>query len=83
MGRAMADKKKSQHVVPHPDGGWSVKKGGSTRATRRFDTQEDAISYGREISKNQQAELYIHRRDGMIRKKNSYGNDPHPPEDKR
>lgn len=75
--------KKSQHVVPHPDGGWSVKRGGSERATRRFKTQKEAISYGRKISKRQGAEFYIHRRDGMIREKNSYGNDPRPPKDKR
>jgi hypothetical protein len=43
--------KTSQHVVPHPDGGWSVKKGGSIHATKRFETQKEAISYGRKISK--------------------------------
>lgn len=71
----------TQHVVPHPEGGWSVKKGGASHATRRFDTQREAISFGRKISKSQGSELYIHGRDGMIRKKASYGNDPHPPED--
>lgn len=70
--------KNSQHVVPHPDGGWSVKKGGSVHATRRFETQREAISYGRKVSKNQGTELYIHGRDGMVRSKDSFGNDPHP-----
>ena len=74
--------KKTQHVVRHPDGGWSVKKGGSAHATRRFKTQQEAIAYGKEVSKKQGAELYIHRRDGLIREKNSYGNDPLPPRDK-
>lgn len=73
--------KSTQHVVRHPDGGWSVKKGGSSRVTRRFNTQKEAISYAKEVSKNQGAELYIHRRDGLIREKNSYGNDPLPPRD--
>jgi Uncharacterized protein conserved in bacteria (DUF2188) len=70
--------KTSQHVVPHPDGGWSVKKGGSTHATRRFDTQKEAISYGRKVSKNQGTDLYIHGHDGMVRSKDSFGHDPHP-----
>jgi hypothetical protein len=73
--------KKTQHVVPHSDGGWSVKKGGASHATKVFDTQREAISYGRRVSKNQGAELYIHRRDGMVRQKDSYGHDPHPPKD--
>jgi len=72
-------KKSSQHVVPHPDGGWSLKKGGSPKATKRFSTQKEAIEYARKVSRNQKSELYIHRRDGMIRKKDSHGKDPHPP----
>jgi hypothetical protein len=75
--------KKTQHVVPNADGGWSVKKGGSARATKTFDKQKDAIIEAKRISKNQGAELYIHRKDGTIREKNSYGNDPCPPLDKR
>jgi hypothetical protein len=73
--------KSSQHVVPHPDGGWSVKRGGATHATKRFETQREAISYGRKISKVQGSELYVHGRDGMIRSKDSYGSDPAPPKD--
>jgi hypothetical protein len=75
--------KNSQHVVPHPGGGWSVKKGGSTHATRIFETQREAVTYGRKISKNQGSELYVHGRDGMIRSKDSYGSDPNPPKDER
>lgn len=43
--------RKTQHVVPHPDGGWSVKKGGSARVTRRFETQKEAILFANKISK--------------------------------
>lgn len=75
--------KNSQHVVPHPDGGWSVKKGGATRATKRFETYKEAVSYGRKVSKAQGSELYVHGRDGMVRSKDSYENDPNPPKDKR
>lgn len=73
----------TQHVVPNPRGGWSVKKGGAARATKTFETQRAAISYAREVSRNQGSELYIHKKDGTIRTKNSYGNDPHPPKDGR
>jgi len=73
---------KTQHVVPHPNGGWAVKRGGAIRATRVFDTQAKATTYARTVSRTQGAELYIHKRDGTIRSKDSYGNDPCPPKDK-
>lgn len=75
--------KTTQHVVQTADGGWAVKKGGSTRASKICDTQQEAIAYGKVIAKNQNAELYIHGKDGKIREKNSYGRDPLPPKDKR
>ena len=68
----------SQHVVPHEDG-WAVRKGGAARVTEIFDTQYEAIERGIEIAKNQETELAIHDRQGRIREKNSYGNDPFPP----
>lgn len=70
--------KKSTHVVPDPNGGWSVKKGGASRASKRFDNQRDAITYARNISRNEGAEFVIHRQDGTIRSKESYGRDPYP-----
>jgi len=75
--------KKTQHVVKNPDGGWAVKKGGSSKATKIHKTQKEAIKQGREIAKNQNAEFYVHGRDGKIREKDSYGNDPNPPKDKK
>lgn len=76
-------KKSSQHVVPAPSGGWNVRKSGSDRATKHFDTKKDAIDWARQISKNQKTELVIHKRDGTIESKDSYGNDPNPPKDQR
>lgn len=75
--------KKTQHVVKNPDGGWAVKKGGSTKATKVHSTQEEAIKHGREIARAQHAEFYVHGRDGKIREKDSYGKDPCPPKDKK
>ena len=70
--------KKGQHVVPGISG-WSVKKAGSSRATSVHATQAEAIAAATQIARNQKTELYIHGRDGRIRERNSYGNDPHPP----
>lgn len=43
------------------------------------DTQVGAIDAGRGTAKREQTELYVHGRDGKIRDRDSYGNDPHPP----
>jgi len=73
---------KNQHIVPHPDG-WAVKGEGNTRATSVHKTQNEAIQAGRQIAKNQGAENVIHRPNGQIRDKDSYGKDPCPPHDKK
>ena len=70
---------KSQHVVPR-DGKWAVRRTGSDRATKKFDTQREAIAHGRKIARNQGAELFIHGSDGRILERSSYGHDPHPPD---
>ena len=69
--------KKSHHVVPDPKGGWNVKKGGSERASRHFDNKADAVKWGRQVSKNQGSEFYVHRRDGTIERKASHGSGHH------
>lgn len=69
---------KNQHVVPHQDG-WAVKGEGNRRATSVHNTQQQAFDAARQIARNQQSELIIHRPDGRIRDKNSYGNDAFPP----
>ena len=70
---------KNQHVTPHPDGGWQVKGAGNDHATARTTTQKGAIDIAREIARNQESELVIHRPNGQIRDKDSYGKDPFPP----
>ena len=69
---------KNQHVVPHQDG-WAVKGEGNQRATSVHDTQQQAFDAARQIARNQQSELVVHRPDVRIRDKNSYGHDPFPP----
>lgn len=70
--------KPGQHVVPR-DGGWGVKRSGASKASSVHATQAEAIAAARQIARNQRTELYIHGRDGRIRERDSYGNDPHPP----
>lgn len=70
---------KNIHVTNQSQGGYQVKSSGSSKAYRRTETQRKAIEIGRELARNQHSELVIHGRDGKIRQKNSYGNDPFPP----
>jgi len=70
---------KNQHVTPHSEGGWQVKGAGNSRATVRTETQAEATAIARGIAKNQQSELLIHRPNGQIRERNTYGNDSCPP----
>jgi len=71
-------KGKNQHVVPH-NGDWAVKGAGNEKATKVVETQKEAIEIAKEIAKNQESELFIHKENGQIRDRNSYGNDPYPP----
>ena len=72
---------KNQHVVPVGDR-WGVRGEGNSRLTSIHDTQREATDDARSIARNQQSELLIHGRDGQIRQRDSYGNDPCPPRDK-
>lgn len=72
----------NQHVVPH-QGDWAVRGEGHSRVTSVFDTQSEAIDAARDIAINQKSEVVIHGRNGEIRDKDSYGNDPNPPKDTR
>jgi len=46
-------------------------------------TQGAASDAGRKVAKQNQSELVIHRPNGQIRDKDSYGNDSCPPKDKK
>jgi len=67
----------THHVVPNKDkGGWDVRRGGADRASGHFDTRQQAVDAGRDISRNQQTEFCIHNKDGKISQTDSHGNDP-------
>ncbi len=62
----------NQHVVPHPDG-WAVKGEGNERYTAIYDYQDQAIERAKDIAYNYKADVIIHRKDGTIRDRISYG----------
>jgi len=67
------------HTTPDGNGNWQVKKEGAKRTSGNFDTQKEAMDYGKELAKKTKGEHFIHGRDGRIRERDSYGNDPFPP----
>lgn len=69
---------KNQHVVPH-NGKWAVRGEGNSWVTRMYETQRQAQSAARRIAIKEKSEVVIHRPNGQIRDKDSYGNDPYPP----
>jgi uncharacterized protein YdaT len=68
----------NQHIVRR-GAQWAIRAENATRDTRVVEKQSEAIECGRQIARNQASELIIHRRDGRIRARDSYGNDPFPP----
>ncbi|GHJ13196.1 DUF2188 domain-containing protein [Micromonospora sp. AKA38] len=78
----MPGKAKPVHVVPR-DGDWAVVREGNQRASSVHATQAEAERAGRPAARADQTEFYLHGRDGQIRERDSYGNDPNPPRDAR
>ncbi len=76
-------KKRDVHVVPHRNGGWATRTEGASRAGSRHRTQGEAIGRARSQAIRQRTEVVIHRPNGKIRDSDSYGNDPHPPRDRK
>lgn len=64
---------KNQHVVPSSSG-WSVRGTGASRATRVFSTRREALDFARRIARNNGADLIVHKRDGFVSARTSYGN---------
>ena len=72
--------KKPIHTVP-TDKGWANKQNGETLSNHK--TKETAERAGRSEAKKNETEHVIHNKNGRISEKNSYGNDPCPPKDKK
>ena len=74
--------KKNVHVVPNGNG-WSTKLEGTDKPLSNHRTQQAASDAGKKIAQQNQSELIIHRPNGQIRDKDSFGNDSCPPKDKK
>ncbi|MCZ0704381.1 uncharacterized protein YdaT [Natronobacillus azotifigens] len=58
------------HVLP--DDGWVVKTADAKRAANRYETKEEAIERGKEIAKNKETQLVIHKQSGEIQTVRNY-----------
>ena len=76
----MSKNGKNQWVV-RVGGKWGVRGEGNSKLTRITDTQKEAINIATDIATNQSSEVIVQNRQGQIRSKDSYGNDPNPPKD--
>ena len=75
-------KKQDVHVVPSGTK-WAVKPAKSPVPASTHRTQGAAEEAGRRLARQNQSDVVIHRPDGRIRDKDSYGRDPFPPRDRK
>lgn len=68
--------RQEHHVVPNPNGGWDVKKGGIDTPVIHTKLKQDAIDQGRIISRTEGTEFVIHGENGQIQQSDSHGHDP-------
>jgi hypothetical protein len=74
--------KKNFHSVPW-NGDWAVKKEGVNKPISVHRTQATAEDKTRILAKKAEAEAVYHNRQGIIKDKDSYGNDDCPPKDRK
>lgn len=75
--------KKNIHITHRKNGDWAVIGEGDTRASSLHPTQSEAIRAGKPLAEQNRSELVIHDRSNLIRDKDSFGNDPASPNDRR
>ncbi len=64
------------HTV-HVDGRWqNTIEGESSPMPDSYDTKKEAVAAGRAEAQRRGTEHVIHRKDGTLGERNSYGNDP-------
>jgi hypothetical protein len=68
------------HVV-YRDGEkkWRVEVTGNTRASGTHAAKPAAVEQGRRLARRNRSELVVHKQDGKIGDRRSYGRDPFPP----
>ena len=66
-------------VRQREDGDWEAKREGGERASGVHDTQAEAWEQAKDLARESNSEALLTNREGKIRERNTYGNDPHPP----
>jgi Uncharacterized protein conserved in bacteria (DUF2188) len=74
---------KNVHVVPVGSGRFAVKQPGNPVPLTPPGTQKQAIDAAKPLATLLGGDVVIHGRDGLIRDRDSYGNDPFPPRDRK
>lgn len=74
--------KKNFHSVPKNDR-WAVKQEGVTQPVSTHRTQAASEAKTRQLAKQAEGEAVFHNRQGQIKDKDSFGNDPMPPRDRK
>ena len=64
--------KNTRHVVPSTSGGWSVRKQGAARASKKFETKLEAEKYGKDAARKDSSDVFIHGANGMIQTHTNY-----------
>jgi hypothetical protein len=75
----MAKRSGDVHVSKLGNSSWKVTQNGERISTHQ--TQSNAIDRGKSEARRDGVDLVVHGRDGKIRSKDSFGNDPNPPRD--
>ena len=61
------------HLLPN-DEGWEIRAEGADRATKKFDTKDEALDAARDLARNAEpSQLIIHRTDGTVSTSHTYG----------
>jgi hypothetical protein len=63
------------HTVPHNEG-WANRVEGNSRVSNTARTKAEAQAKGRQMAVKARVEDHIHKKDGTVGQRNSYGNDP-------
>ena len=72
---------KDVFVVRHGTG-WAVRRPGTDRVSKAFETKAPAFAYGRNMARAGHGELRVQNLNGQFGTCNSYGHDSCPPHDK-
>ncbi|MCV3728547.1 DUF2188 domain-containing protein [Ureaplasma miroungigenitalium] len=60
------------YLSPYQDKGWKIMKKGGVRPTRVFLLKKDAIDYVKTLGRNQDAVVYIQKKDGSFQEVRNY-----------